>query len=282
MTAPQKVITGLGYDENMGGIDLSSCPSFQSLPSQDWIDDRFAPMDRTGHGLGSNALKEFLTEQLAEKEGPTTVHANGFQFRVFYRDGAWHADGEVAETRHRYSAPDRDELLSKIGRATKREVALYRELNEQEQLEIIRYIQGNDIQAALGQYLFMATNRKEFASPFQILDDPRYRPLTDRAALFVWQHARIDYSPTPAREDFINNYTAGRPLSLPFLDAAWRACQESERRGALHCQLLPDEPEIADPREMQATLEESTDAEIERMMHETKKQYAREVRAGMR
>jgi hypothetical protein len=273
MTAPKKQITGLGYDPNMGGLDLSGCPSLQSLPSEDWLDDRFTQLDRTGQGQG-NDLKEFIAQQTAEHTPPTTVYSNGSEFNVSYKNGTWHAHGEG----HRYSAPDRDELLSKLGQATKREV-LYRELNEQEQLEIVRYIQGNDIQAALGQYLFMATNRKEFASPFQILDDPRYRPLTDRAALFVWQHARIDYSPTPEREDFINNYAAGRPLSLPLLDAAWRACLEAERRGALHYRLLSDEQEV-DPREVQESLEEASDAEIEKMMKATKREFAREVRAG--
>jgi hypothetical protein len=57
MTSAQKAkITGLGYDENFGGLDLSGCPSLQSLPSEDWIDDRFAQPDRTGNG---NDLKDF-------------------------------------------------------------------------------------------------------------------------------------------------------------------------------------------------------------------------------
>ena len=272
MTAPKKLV-GLGYDDRFGGIDLSGCPSLRKLPSEDWLDDRFAPMDRTGQGQG-NDLKDFIVQQTAEHTPPTTVYSNGSEFNVFYKDGTWHAHGEG----HRYSAPDRDELLSKLGQVTKREV-LYRELNEQEQLEIVRYIQGKDIQAALGQFLFFATNKKEFSSPFEILDDPRYRPLTDRAALFVWQHAKIDYSPTPAREDFINNYAAGRPLSLPLLDAAWRACQESERKGALQ-HLLPDEED--NPRNTLEELNELDDGAIDRLMHATKREYAREVRAGRR
>jgi|HubBroStandDraft_6_1064221.scaffolds.fasta_scaffold1040491_2 hypothetical protein len=74
MTSAQKAkITGLGYDENFGGLDLSGCPSLQSLPSEDWTDDRFAQADRTGDG---NALKEFIKQQTAEHTPPTTVQSS--------------------------------------------------------------------------------------------------------------------------------------------------------------------------------------------------------------
>jgi hypothetical protein len=57
MTATQKVkITGLGYDPDFGGIDLSGCPTLQPLASGDWLDPRFAPMDTSGQGHGSNAF----------------------------------------------------------------------------------------------------------------------------------------------------------------------------------------------------------------------------------
>src|SRR3984893_10738297 len=283
MTAPKRKITGLGYDENMGGIDLSGCPSIQPLPSNSsWIDERFAPMTDKGQG---NALKALVAQQTAEQTPPTTVHANGSEFNVFYKNGAWHADGEVDGARHRYSAPDRDELLSKLAQATKprelfRATVPYRALTERELLEIARYVQSGDLQAAIGQFLFFATNKREISSPFEILDDPRYKGLCDAAVLFVWQHSRTDYSPTSERHQYITDYAANRPLSLLLLDSAWRSRLESERKGALHYQLLPDEPEVADPREVQESLEEASDAEIEKMMKATKREFAREVRAG--
>jgi hypothetical protein len=286
MTTARNKFVGLGYDGNFGGLDLSGCPSIQPpLSSSDsgWLDPRFAPMDLTGQ---SNALKDFIVQQTAEHTPPTTVFTNGSEFRVFYREGAWHGEGTVDGSRRRYSASDRDALLSKSAQATKprelhRSPIPYRDLNEKELLEIARYVQSGDTQAALSQYMYFATDKREIASPFEILDDPRYKGLCDAAVLFVWQHSRTDYSPSPEREQYIDTYAASRPLSLALLDSAWKACQESEKRGALLYQLQP-EPEVADPRELQDSLEESTDDEIERMMAATKREYAREVRAGRR
>jgi hypothetical protein len=84
MTSAQKAkITGLGYDENFGGLDLSGCPSLQSLPSEDWTDDRFAQADRTGDG---NALKEFIKQQTAEHTPPTTNQARASKYEVLRKN----------------------------------------------------------------------------------------------------------------------------------------------------------------------------------------------------
>src|SRR5437660_10341159 len=100
MTATKK-ISGLGYDENFGGIDLSGCPSAQGMPKdQSFIDERFGQMDVTGSGHGSNALKKFIEEHAAEQEGASVVHVGDSEFRVFFRDGEWHADGEANRKRH--------------------------------------------------------------------------------------------------------------------------------------------------------------------------------------
>src|SRR5438477_1092800 len=108
MTATRK-ISGLGYDENFGGIDLSGCPSAREMPKdQSFIDDRFAPMDSSGSGAGSKNLKEFLQQQVSEGEGSSVVHVGDSEFRVFFRDGEWHADGEANGKRHRYSAADKN------------------------------------------------------------------------------------------------------------------------------------------------------------------------------
>ena len=88
-------------------LDLSAFPTLTPLSDATFEDDKFAPIDTRGAGSGSKELKAFLIRETAEQMPPTTVHANGHEFRVFYRDGAWHADGEIDGARHRYSAPDR-------------------------------------------------------------------------------------------------------------------------------------------------------------------------------
>jgi hypothetical protein len=279
MQAPKNVeaMTGLGYDPAFGGLDLSAFVDFSSLPEDtSFHDPRFSQLDESGQGHGSAALKRFIVQQTAEHTPPTTVHANGNEFRVFFRNNAWHADGEVDGTRRRFSASDRDALLSRLGKVTNpRAKAPYRELNEQEQLEIARYVQGNDIQAALGQYLFFATDKREFATPYQILDDPRYRGLTDRAVAFIWHHARTDYSPTPEREQYIKAYAANRPLSIPLLNAAWEARRQEEKAGLREIKER-EEPEEYDPEE----LNDLDDGEINKLMHQTRLQSARASRSS--
>jgi hypothetical protein len=88
-------------------------------------------------------LKEFIKQQNTEHTPPTTVHANGCEFRVFYRDNAWHADGEVAGSRRRYSDRERDTPLSNLGQATKAQNA-HRALTKDQELQVIRACQRGD------------------------------------------------------------------------------------------------------------------------------------------
>jgi hypothetical protein len=129
MPATKTVIApALGYDPAFGGLDLSAFPHLNSLPEDtSFHDPRFSQLDESGQGYGSSALKEFITQQVAEHTPPTIVHASGNEFRVFYQDNLWNADGQVGGTRRRFSASDRDELLSKLAVATKPK-SHYREL----------------------------------------------------------------------------------------------------------------------------------------------------------
>jgi hypothetical protein len=116
MTAPKKVpITGLGYDPDFGGIDLTGRPSLRPLSSSDssWLDPHFAPLDQSGQGQGS-ALKEFLTERLAEQESPSVVYVSGEPFKIHFRDKLWHGDGTLDGQRHQLAANSRDLLIGKL------------------------------------------------------------------------------------------------------------------------------------------------------------------------
>ena len=153
--------------------------SIQSLSSEDWIDDRFAQPDRTGNG---NALKEFIQQQTAEHTPPATVHANGNEFRVFYRDNAWHADGEVAGTRGRFSASDREALLSRLGQI-KRPQNGYRELTKHEELQVIRACQAGDKLTAIGIYLAYSIGEaraSKYDSPIEMMHDAALVAIMDK------------------------------------------------------------------------------------------------------
>ncbi len=60
------------------------------------------------------------------------------------------------------------------------------------------------------------------------------------------------------------------------------AKQKKDRSALLGQLQAPDEAEATDPRAIQRDLEDSSDADIERLMRGTVRQYAKEVRAGLR
>jgi|ERR1700688_1535861 len=185
MTTTQKAkIAGLGYDEDFGGLDLSGCPSLRPLASQDWLDPRFAPMDTSGQGHGSNALKKFLAEQTAANEGTTTVTASGHKFRVTYYNGAYHGEGMIDGVRHRFSANDREMLLGKIGQAVK-PANPYRSLTKHEELQVIRACQAGDKLTAIGVYLACAIGEaraSKYGSPIEMMHDAALIPIMNRCA----------------------------------------------------------------------------------------------------
>jgi len=283
-------------------LDLSAFPWLRPLADAPVDDGKFAPVDTRGMGAGSSALKKFLSnpdrEAVREMKDPellkkydeghtgSIVRANGIPFRVIEREGKWHAKGTTPDgVVHRFTASSRDALFPKITDAVRENTVTVRELSDAELLQVIRYVQAGDTQMALSQYLWLATNKKEIETPFEILDDPRYRELCDQAVLFVWQHARTDYSPSPEREKYMDEYVARRPLSLPLLDSAWKACQQAEKdytRSALLGQLDDQAETMSEPREVAAQINELDDESVDQLMAATRREYAREVRASRR
>src|SRR5712691_7996456 len=91
-------------------LDTSSYPWLTPLADASPDDEKFAPLDTRGMGMGSSALKKFLTnpdrESVAELRDPealkkfdeqhgsgTTVYASNIPFQVSQRDGKWRAKG---------------------------------------------------------------------------------------------------------------------------------------------------------------------------------------------
>src|SRR5262245_4082383 len=57
-------------DENFAPLDLSGCVSFLKPPSEEsqLPDDRFAPLDDRGTGLGASALKRGIEDLVSDPE----------------------------------------------------------------------------------------------------------------------------------------------------------------------------------------------------------------------
>jgi hypothetical protein len=200
MTAPKQAITGLGYDENMGGLDLSGCPSLRPLSSSDsnWLDPRFAPLDQSGQGQG-NALKEFLTERLAEHESPSVIHVSNEPFTIRFRDKVWHGEGTLDGQRHRLAANSRDQLIGKLMQLAKPRAA-FRSLTPEEELEVIRLCQSGDKLSGIGVFLKHAIGEartNQYNSPIQMMADPKLIPVMDACCNFCWFHSHPHAIDTP-------------------------------------------------------------------------------------
>jgi hypothetical protein len=269
MTATQKTkITGLGYDENFGGIDLSGCPSIRPLPTDSsWLDPRFAPMDTTN-------------------EGPTTVLASGNKFRVTYDSGAYHGEGVINGVRHRFSATNREALLGKIGQAAKQ--SAYRALTKDEELQVIRWCQAGDKLSAIGTFLRFAIGEaraSKYNSPIEMMHDAQLVPIMNRCAEFCWFHSNPHALNSPAWHSFKNKILAGRPITFDLLDAIWLRYNdrlEEENEAASRRQIEASAEPEETPREALEKLNALGDNEVDDLMQSTRQQFAREVRAGRR
>jgi hypothetical protein len=278
MTAPKRErITGLGYDENFGGIDLSGCPSAQGIPKdQNFVDERFAPLDATGSGHGSNALKEFLRQQTAEQEGPSVVHVSGQPFKIQFHEHTWHGEGTLNGQRHRFTADDRDQLIGKLVSLAKEEVI--HDLTRAEQLQIIRMCQNGQKYEAIDTYLKLALGQSRYADDDQI-SNPELLPLMNTVAEFTWFHSTPEAQDADEWHTFKEEFLNGRPLTHDLLDAAFAAFQ-AHRKQNRYTLFAPEreEPEVANPNEVAAALENLSDDGVVRMYQATARELAQSHR----
>ena len=260
MPATKKAITGFGYDPDFGGIDLSGCPSAQGMPKdQSFIDERFAPMDRSGTGHGSNALKKFITEQAAEQEGPSTIHVGGQAFKIRFHENIWHGEGTLNGHRYRLTANDRAALLDKL-MALAKEEAIH-DLTRAEQLQVIRLCQNGQKHEAIDYYLKLALGQSRYADD-DLISNPELLPLMNQIAEFTWFHATPQAQDTDQWHQFKDEFLNGRPINHDLLDAGFEAFQAHQKQSR-YSLLVPEREEPADPLEVAADLENMTDAQVD-------------------
>jgi len=280
----KKLGPALGFDPNFGGLDVSGCPSLQALPSEsDWIDERFAGMDGSAKGNGSAELKEFIAGHTAQ-ETTSTVHVGKHEFRVFFSDGVWNADGSVDGKRHRCAANSRDELLSKLmpivkSTATRRDT--FRELTEAEELHIARLAQSGDESSAFGQYFLsrIGPHVAEMEDPYEVINSPKYRSICDEAAYFIWAARTDSYIPDPDFEARLARVAESKPLSGKLITHVWIQYldeQQGRDRQALFNRLSSPEQETQalDPRDVQESLEDASDETIQKLYKGTVREIA--------
>jgi len=249
--------------------------------------------------MGSSALKKFLTnpdrESVAELRDPealrkydeqhgsgTVVHASGIPFQVTERGGKWYAKGKVHGQLHRFTADTRDALYPKITGAVNQSAV--KELSRTQELEVIRLCQSGHASEGIARYLEYRVGEERgsrYDSPAELTSDPALLDVMNECASFTWFHSRPDVQDSPEFQSFANAYLAERPVTHQLLSAAWQAFEKVEYTSILP-RALRETQEPASPHEIHAALEDASDAEVENMMTATKKEFARQVRAGVR
>jgi hypothetical protein len=274
----------LGYDERFGQLDLSGCPSVQRMPADtSFIDDRFGQLDTSGCGTGSRALKEFLQQQLEPAVPESTVHVCGHPFRVFMRNGKWMAHATIEGERHRYSGPTRDDVLATAMHAVNEAHPQFRELSDDEALHVARLAQSGDEPSAFGQYFLSRVGPRvaTMDDPMrELLSNAKYRALCDEAAFFIWAARNDNYTPDAEFEQMVSRVAESKPLNGRLLGSLWIRYLDERQNQNTSTNPGVKEPDTPSPAEIQNAIDGASDSEIEKMLFETKKEYAREVRAG--
>jgi hypothetical protein len=260
-------------------LDTSQFPHLTPLTEQTFEDDKFAPLIGSG-SQDAKDLRKFLTEQAAEQEGPAVAHVGDSEFRVSFKDGQWHADGEVAGKRHRYSAADRNALLSKLMKLVARKDTI-QQLTEPQLLEVARIAGAGDRVGAINRYLEYAVPQAladKYDGPHQIVNDPALRSFMDDVCEYVWLNSRLDATDSEDWQDFKAQFVGQRPVSCALLDNAWTEFSNKRNR------LVFAEP----PRDTDAApavperLDDLSDDAVDKLMSSTKREYVRAALAGRR
>jgi hypothetical protein len=281
-------------------LDLSSYPHLVPLADTSPEDDQFAPVDTRGMGAGSSALKQFLSapdreaieglkdpellKKYDEQHGSgTTVYASSIPFQISQRGDKWHAKGTTPDGAvHRFTADTRDGLYPKITNAVRQKTV--RQLTESEKLQTVRMAQSGDTTGAIAYYLRLAIGEERasrYADPTEMLGDTALAEVFDECSLLTWFAGRPNVQDSEEFSGFLGQYAGRRPLTHSLLDGCWAAFEKEQRMSILP-RAVRNAEQPATPHEIQTALEDASDADIENMMTSTKREFVRQVRAGIR
>jgi hypothetical protein len=301
-TAAEKLQEAINSDPFLAGedvhLDLTSYPHL--IPQAERENDNFAmpdTMGSRGSGTGSSALKRFITapdrEAVQELRDPealkkfdeqhgigTVVHASGIPFKVIERDSKWHAKGTVNGQLHRFTGDSKDALYAKIMSAVNQNTI--RALTDAERLQVVRIAASGDTRTAIVRYLEFAIGEERasrYPDPTEMLGDPALVEIFDDAAMVTWFAARPNVNDSDEWAAFLDNYAGNRPLSHSLMDGAWAAFEKQKHTGLLFSNVRERK---AEKPPTVAQIDDLDDASVNRLMIDSKREYVRQVRAGVR
>ena len=302
-------------DSQFGGIDLSSYPTLNPLPLEDKHDDRFAPayespsaalhrfirnpdneaLERAGREIGN----EELIEEVRDRQAGAIAREFKLQtpdyepsdynyekivavlaFNLLERDGL-DAKDAVAELidRGQWTVRNLQSAWRSLKQKGVAELApgTARNLTAQERLHVIRIAQQGNVGGAISQFLQYALDNDVLSN--DLIYDPAYRKICDRATLFCFEASQLDYTPTPEHREFFRRYCADRPLTVALLQQAWTACQRNE---SLHerDELLGINQRQEAEAPSQPDFDALDDESLDQLYHQSVRQYQKTSKRG--
>jgi hypothetical protein len=155
-----------------------------------------------------------------------------------------------------------------------------RELTPSQRLEVVRMAQSGNTQGAIARHLEYAIGERgsRYKNPNEMLGDVELAEVFDDAALLSWYSSRSNVQDSEQWNGFLDEYAGGRPYTHALLDGAWSAFEKQQHTSALFAPVREaDKP--ASSREIGKGLEDASDADIEKMMTSTKREFARQALA---
>jgi hypothetical protein len=274
-------------------LDLSGCPSFRELSSEDETSDPFLGGDwakltaenRDSLKTGVIALANLRDPEIRSHlkglgiEDPTESRdfflASGEQAKAYLGDdGVWRVtiffENGTQKTYKFENAASRESAQIMAARHVARTVVNVKKLSKSQELDVIRMCQVGKIQDAIVNFLFFSLGEID-TDP---LNDPRYLPVCNQAVWFCFIHSTPDY--TPDAKPFMEKFLAGREaLTVHLLQIAFKRFQEDQKRITLLPRNGEQDTQI---QNSEIDLESLSDEEISRLREDSLRAYAKQGR----
>jgi hypothetical protein len=275
-------------------LDLSGFPDYAALETPK--EDPFAPRLNTY----ANALKDFASnpsdevlQELASRTGDQNIVAEVkdrqelAEAEIFLaKNPTYYRTDEnfdrlneyLAEKKLPFVASNLTAAFKALTKSGELETApgQIRELSDTEHLMLSRKITSGDLEGALWDYLkFRAGNFTH-----DITLDPHYRKLTESACWYLFENGTVEYIPTRETRKFMNEFIAGRLVTLPLLRAAHAAWQKQESRAqkGLYA-YAPETPAApADAQTISKSFEDMSDDQLDRAVKASYREHFKQVR----
>lgn len=178
---------------------------------------------------------------------------------------------------HKFVADDPDSVAMLVERS----LDTVHDLSEDQLLTVARYAQNSMTTEAINAYLSFSLGYK-VDEVDEIACNPKFRGLCDQAVQFVFLNANQDFAPEENWPVFVEQFAAGRPLTIALMTGARKAFEE--KHNSLRYRLLNraeedrKAQEQMSPAEVARGLNELSDDDVNSLYTDTKRLAVRNRR----